>query len=110
MVHLCSSCDGICDLLIDRQKYLCLKCGNEEELGNETKFLETSNNKEPGSLFDIMLILGVYDPKCQYIEKKCPNCVKENKNYHLVRIIVNENNICFKCKNCNYTESNNSNL
>ena len=55
------------------------------------------------SLFDNYKILGPFDPKVTFAEKKCPKCV--DKNIHLTRIMLTGYTPIFKCKYCEYVET-----
>jgi len=102
--ELCSKCESVCNISILKNKVECIKCGTSTPLTDgyvvDDKSYSTSNT----SLYDNYKILGVFDPKVTYVEKKCPKCV--GKNIHLARLVFASESVILKCKFCDYVETN----
>ena len=102
--ELCEKCNSVCYISINKNKIECLKCGNIKPLTDNYVIEDRSYNTSNTSLFDNYKILGPFDPKVTFAEKKCPKCV--DKNIHLTRIMLTGYTPIFKCKYCEYVETN----
>lgn len=102
--ELCPSCESVCNISIVKNRIECLKCGTLKQLPEGYVIEDKSYSTNNTSLFDNYKILGPFDPKVAYIEKKCPKCV--DKNIHLVRLILTGHTSMLKCKICDYVETN----
>lgn len=103
--ELCEKCNSVCQISVTKNKIECLKCGTIKPLNEDHIIEDKSYSTSNTSLFDNYKILGPFDPKVTYVEKKCPKCV--GKNMHLTRLILTGYRPIFKCKHCEYVESNN---
>ena len=103
--ELCSKCESVCYVSIIKNKIECLKCGTTKPLTDDYVIEDRSYSTSNTSLFDNYKILGPFDPKVTYVNKKCPKC--SGKNMHLTRLMLTGYTPIFKCKLCDYVESNN---